>query len=99
MKAVWVILRRSLRRWMVFLLLLAAPVTAAQLSKTETPPPAGLYMPENDPVSQRIAAHLTANGFIRYQKPDALAELVRMENWTVRWSSRKDWLSGSPGEN
>lgn len=77
MKTVWVILRRSLRRWLVFLLLLAAPIGAVQLSKTETSPPAGLYMPENDPVSQRIAAHLTANGFIRYEKPDALAELVR----------------------
>lgn len=69
--------KRSLRRLLIFLLLLAAPVLAAQLSKSETPPPCGFYMAETTPVTQRIEAHLLQNGFIACPDPEAIAQQVR----------------------
>ena len=77
MKLLSTALKRTLRRWIVFVLLLAAPIGAVQISGTETVPPVGLYMPESDPVSQRIAEHLLANGFVLCGDPDAMEELVQ----------------------
>lgn len=78
MKIASTALRRTLRRWIVFVLLLAAPLVAAGISGTESVPPAGLYLPEQDPASQRIAEHLQANGFILFADPGDMEELVRM---------------------
>lgn len=72
-----IFLKRSLRRLLIFILLLAAPVLAAQLSKSETPPPCGFHMAESTPVTQRIEAYLLQNGFIACPDPEAMAQQVR----------------------
>lgn len=77
MKIASVMLRRTLRRWIVFMLLLAAPIVAVQISGTESIPPVGLYMPEGDPVSQRISQYLLENGFVLCDTPADMEELVK----------------------
>lgn len=78
MKTALFMLKRTLRRWPVFLLLLLAPVFAVQLSGAQETPPAGLYMPENDPVSARVAEHLLDNGFVLCDDPETMGERVRI---------------------
>ena len=69
--------KRAIRRLLIFILLLAAPVLAAQLSKSETPPPCGFYFAETTPVTQRIEGHLLKNGFIACSDPEIMAQQVR----------------------
>lgn len=72
-----IICKRILRRWTVFLLLLAAPVLAVQVSRSEEPPPAGFCMAQEDAITGRIAQHLLQNGFVEYADPTRIPELVR----------------------
>ena len=69
-------LKRMWKRFPVFILLLAAPVVAVWISGTQTPPPAGFYMPDADPVSARITGYLLENGFVEYEDPVLLREQV-----------------------
>ncbi len=69
--------KRALRRILLFALVLTAPVFAANVSRSEIQPPAGFYLKETDAITQRIAQHLTDNGFIVCTDPSELPELVR----------------------
>ncbi len=78
MKTAMFMLKRTLRRWPVLLLLLLAPIAAVYLSGTQSTPPAGLYMPEDSPISSRVAQHLLDHGYILCDDPETMRERVRL---------------------
>ena len=69
--------KRALRRLLIFVLLLVAPVLAAGVSTAETAPPAGFYLAEESPEADRIRQYLLENGFITCETPEAVLEQVR----------------------
>ena len=72
------ICKRLLRRLLIFILLLAAPVLAVCVGKAESPPPAGFYMAEASPMADRIRQQLLQNGFVAVADPERLPEQVRL---------------------
>lgn len=69
--------KRAVRRLVIFLLLLVAPMAALQVSNTETPPPAGFCLAEETASAQRIRDYLCGNGFVPVADPETLREQVR----------------------
>ena len=69
--------KRALRRLLIFLLLLVAPLLAVQVSTAETSPPAGFYLAETTPSAERIREYLLKNGFVSLDDPEMLLEQVR----------------------
>jgi len=69
--------KRALRRLLIFLLLLVAPLLAVQVSTAETSPPAGFYLAEKTPSAERVREHLLKNGFVSLDDPEMLLEQVR----------------------
>lgn len=69
--------KRAVRRLLVFVLLLVAPVLAVRVSTAENPPPAGFYLAEETPTGERIREHLLKNGFVAMDDPELLLEQVR----------------------
>ena len=69
--------KRALRRLLIFLLLLAAPLVAVQVSTAETSPPAGFCLTEETESAERIREYLLKNGFVAVDDPAMLLEQVR----------------------
>lgn len=70
--------KRLLRRLLIFILLLAAPVLAARTGTAENPPPAGFYLAETTPSAQRISQYLLENGFVAAADPESIIQQVRL---------------------
>ena len=69
--------KRAVRRLLIFVLLLVAPVLAVRVSTTETAPPAGFYLAEETPEADRIREYLQKNGFVSCEDPETVLEQVR----------------------
>ena len=73
-----ILYKRAVRRLIIFILLLVAPVVALRISTAETPPLAGFYLPEDAESADRIRDHLQNNGFIEVHDPETLLEQVSL---------------------
>ena len=72
-----ILYKRAVRRLIIFILLLAAPMLAVQVSTAEAPPPAGFYLAEETESADRIREYLLKNGFVSIDDPESLLEQVR----------------------
>ena len=71
-----ILVKRAVRRFAVFVLLLIGPIVAVQVAAVENPPSAGFYMEARDPASARVAEYLLNNGFVAVEEKGAIAELM-----------------------